>query len=247
MKTVAYCALHYGKSYLAASIRSIIDSVDEYHVLYTERPSHGSSTDRPCPDNATELYQIALDSAGVKLRWHTGQWQQENDQRNSILMFAGHADAIFIIDSDEIYPDMLVHELLVQTSAWHRRYIRVPFVHFYRNFQHCIIRDPAYPIRLIYPQVMGNETATAITRPIVHMGYCQPAETIRYKLGIHGHRLELRCGADEYVDKIYLDEKRWTDLHPIGSEYWNAEVVNPLDYMPSWMQEHPFYGKEVIE
>lgn len=248
MKIVAYCALHYGKSYLAASIRSIIDSVNEYHVLYSENPSHGSSTNKPCPDKAEELYQIALDAAGNKLRWHIGTWLQEGQQRNAIHDLVPDADAIFIIDSDEIHPDGLVHDLLSQTRGWHRRYIRVPFVHFYRNFEHCIIHDPAYPVRLIYPQVIANnETATAQTRPIAHLGYCQPAETIRYKLGIHGHKAELRCSADEYVDKIYLDENRWTDLHPVGSEWWNAEEVNPLNYLPHWMIAHPNYGKKFVK
>ena len=36
------------------------------------------------------------------------------------------------------------------------------------------------------------------------------------------------------------------DCHPVGSEYWNPETVDPMDYMPSWMKDHPYYKMELI-
>lgn len=246
MKIIAYTALHYGKTYLDAAIHSVIDAVSEYHVLYSASPSHGSISGRPCPDSENDLHAIAWQAAGTKLRWHIGDWRQENEQRNNIYHYVPDADAIFIVDSDEIYPDGLVYDLLGQTHTWQQRYIRVPFVHYYRNFWHCVIHDPAYPVRLVYPQIQEG-TATAQVRSIAHMGYCQPAETIRYKLGIHGHTGQFRCTPDAYVDTIYLDHNRWTDLHPIGSEWWNTEVIHPLDYLPNWMQAHPNFDKEWVE
>lgn len=247
MKIVGFTALHYGKDYLAYAIRSIIDHIDEYHVAYTAIGSHGHRTDVQCPETRDELYAIASAAAGSKLRWHDGEWRQEGSQRDSIHQYAPDADAIVVCDSDEIYPPGLVPELLQQTSTWHRRAIRVPFMHFFRNFRHAIIHDPAYPERIIYPQVHNDLKETAQTRPVAHMGYCQRSEAIRYKLKIHGHKNELRCNADEYTDGIYLDRNRWTDLHPVGSEFWNAERVDPLDYMPRWMQDHPYYHMQVIE
>ena len=34
MSVAAYTALHYGSPYLGAAIRSVIDSVDSYYILY---------------------------------------------------------------------------------------------------------------------------------------------------------------------------------------------------------------------
>lgn len=246
VKVIGFTALHYGRDYLSYAIRSIIDYIDEYHVAYAAEGSHGHRADVKCPETRDELFAVAQQAAGDKLRWHDGEWGYEGAQRESIHEYAPDADAIFVIDSDEIYPSNLIPELLEQTSHWHRRVIRIPFIHFYRNFRHAVLHDPAYPERLIYPQVRNDLKDTAQSRSIAHMGYCQRSEIIRYKLKIHGHKNELRCNADEYTDGIYLDRNRWTDLHPVGSEWWDAERVDPYDYLPRWMHNHPFFHLDVL-
>lgn len=245
-KVIALTVLHYGADFLGSAIRSVIDSVDQHYVLYSPHGSHGSRNNIQCPDSRDQLYVIAQGAAGDKLVWVDGDWTQENQQRGAIHDLAPDADAIIVVDSDEIYPPGLVTDLLNQTSHWHRRAIRVPFIHFFRNFRHAVLHDPAFPERVIYPKVNNDLKETAQTRPIAHMGYCQRSAIIRYKLDIHGHKGELRCSADEYTDGIYLDRDRWTDLHPIGSEFWDAERVDPYDFLPRWMQYHPYWHKDVI-
>ena len=253
MKTIAYTALHYGSEYLASAIRAAVNYVDEWHCLYTPHPSHGHNSSAICPDTETDLHEIAWQAAGSKLRWHVGNWHYEGQQRNSIHQYAPDADAILIVDSDEIYSEKLLENVasLIQLTSGYTGYrtLRLPFVHFYRDFRHAVIHDPAYPQRVIFPHVQNTSDATwdAHEGSVAHMGYCQSAETIRYKLSIHGHKSELRCSADAYVDSIYLNEQRWTDLHPVGSEYWNAEVVNPFDYLPYWMADHPNCVKDIVK
>lgn len=256
MKIVGFTALHYGRDYLAYAIRSIIDHIDEYHVAYTAIGSHGHRTPIPCPETRDELYAIASAAAGSKLRWHDGEWPYEGAQRDSIHEYAPDADAIIVCDSDEIYPLALIdriHEYMftVTNSIPPARYIRLPFIHFYRNFRRCVLHDPAFPTRVIFPRISekyGETTWNPIYArgSVNHMGYCQRSEIIRYKLQIHGHKNELRCNADEYTDGIYLDRNRWTDLHPVGSEFWDAERVDPYDFLPRWMSNHPFYHLDVI-
>jgi hypothetical protein len=77
MKVISYTALHYGRDYLAAAIRSVIDHVDEHWILYSPIGSHGHRTDVPCPDTRDELYAKAELAAGSKLRWHDGEWAHE--------------------------------------------------------------------------------------------------------------------------------------------------------------------------
>ena len=77
MRIVAYSAILYGKDYLHHAIRSIIDDVDEYIVLYSPIGSHGHQTHVPCPDTREELYDIAYAAAGEKLRWFDGVWTHD--------------------------------------------------------------------------------------------------------------------------------------------------------------------------
>ena len=44
VKRIAFYALHYGREYLAWSVRSVQDAVDEIHVLYSDRPTFGHQT-----------------------------------------------------------------------------------------------------------------------------------------------------------------------------------------------------------
>lgn len=232
----------------------MINHVDEFHILYATQPSHGHPSDAVCPDTEADLHEIAWQAAGSKLRWHMGNWQSEGQQRGAILDYASDADCIISVDSDELFSEKLLENIMrySKTVTYQApfRYLRVPFVHYYRDFRHCIIHDPAFPARVTFPHInekYGDFGWTPDKGVVNHMGYCQRAEMIRYKMKIHGHASEFRCTPDEYVDGIYLDVNRWTDLHPVGSQYWNTEVVNPLDRMPHWMDTHPYFSLDVVK
>lgn len=240
MKTIAYTALHYGRDYLAAAIRSVIDRVDEYYVLYSPVGSHGTRTSAPCPESRDELHAIASDAAGDKLTWIDGTWPHEGAQRDSIRMVAPDANRILVLDADEIWHDPAA--TLAAADATHAGRVRVSMVHFWRSFRRAVIHDPAYPERVLYPQRAGYATVRA--GGIAHMGYAQRLEIVRYKMRIHGHRAELRTDVDWFRDVYAANRQR--DCHPVGSEYWNPEPVNPLGYMPAWMMEHPYANEEVI-
>lgn len=244
---VGYVCLHYGTCYLEWSIRSVIDDLDRLYVLYSPEGSHGHKSSIPCPDKREDLLAAAQRGAGDKLEWvDAGVFGYEGQHRDTIHKLAPTADVIVRLDYDEIYPEgLLRHILFLVRNTTARRY-RIPFIHFYRSFNTAILHDPAYPEIVTVPSRLDSEM-TLPTDPVAHMGYAIPAYLMRYKLSIHGHKNELRMNADEYTDSIYLNRDRVTDLHPVGSEHWNIERVDPLDYMPTWMQEHPYYHKGIIE
>lgn len=249
MTIAAYTALHYGRDYLSHAIRSIIDEVDTYIVLYTPVGSHGQHTAVPCPETKDELYDIAFEAAGEKLRWFDGEWPYEGAQRDSIFKIVPDADVIVVLDADEIWPAGLLRRTLEGTAHWRRRDIRMPMIHYWRSLAQAILHDPACPVRLIYPQVKeGAETFTPdphlplAARAIHHYGYAQRSEIVRYKLLTHGHRGEFRRDCDWFTD-IFMNTNRATDLHPVGSEYWNTETVD----IPEFMQDHPYAKLSVIE
>ena len=248
MKVVGFTALHYGRDYLAWAIRSIIDHIDEYHVAYSAIGSHGHRSEVKCPETRAELYAIASAAAGSKLRWHDGEWPHEGAQRDSIHEYAPDADVIVVLDADEIWSDWTMEGLLHHKPSTKFRRLRVPIIHYWRSFYRAVLHDPAYPIRVIYPKVADGEETLSLkstAEPINHMGYAQRPEIVRYKQLTHGHRNEWRKDVDWFADKYMANAQ--TDTHPVGSEYWNPERVDPLDYMPRWMQDHPYYHMQVIE
>lgn len=249
MRVVAYIALHYGADYLHHAIRSIIDDVHEVIVLYTAQGSHGHRTDTICPDTREQLIDIAVEAAGGKLRWFDGVWTHEGQQRDSIFSIVPDADVIVVLDADEVWAPGLLVNAIRETSAWHRRDIRLPMIHYWRSLKQAIMHDPALPVRLIYPHVKtGAETFTPsplTSKPyqaINHFGYAQRSEIVRYKLLTHGHRNEFRRDCDWFND-IFMNPDRKTDLHPVGSEYWNVEAIET----PDFMLDHPFAQLEIIE
>jgi hypothetical protein len=242
-KIVAYTALHYGKTYLDAAIRSIIYDVDEYHVLYCPHPSHGYNNGMLPPDTEEELHAIAWEAAGTKLRWHKGDWQRENDQRNSIFQYAPTADAIVIVDSDEVYEDFLVGEALALGFRVGCNQLRLPFIHLWRSFNRGFSRDPAYPTRVLFPKQSGRTETLATGRSIWHYGYAQPSEIVRYKVQNHGHLSEFRRDVDWFKDVFMAN--RQVDCHPIGSEWWNVEEVDQ-SRLPSALMNHPLRHVELI-
>lgn len=249
MKVVGFTALHYGRDYLAYAIRSIIDHIDEYHVAYTAIGSHGHRTDVKCPETRDELYAIASAVAGSKLRWHDGEWSYEGAQRDSIHQYAPDADVILVLDSDEIWGEGLAESVL--SAAYQGiapKITRVGIIHYWRSFYRAVLHDPANPVRMIYPKAHGGEGTLDLRHKfqvINHMGYAQRPEIVEYKILTHGHKNEWRHDVDWFKDRYMANAQ--TDTHPVGSEYWNPERVDPLDYMPRWMLDHPYYHMQVIE
>jgi len=248
MKIIAYTALHYGKDYLESAMQSVIDCVDEFHILYTSQGSHGTRIMAPCPETADELFEIAGTFGWGKVHWHTGAWSAEGKQRDFIHQLSPDADIILVVDADEIWSPKLVDAAIGLHGDKDGPYrLRAPMVHFWRSFNRAVLHDPAFPERVIYPK-KENKTVGGLpyVGVISHMGYAQRPEIVEYKMKIHGHLNELRTDVDWFQD-VYMNPARSQDLHPIGSDYWNAEAVNPWDYLPQFMMGHPYAYLEIIE
>ena len=79
-----------------------------------------------------------------------------------------------------------------------------------------------------------------------HFGYAQRPEIVEYKQLTHGHRSEWRRDCDWFHDRFMANAQR--DCHPVGSQYWNPETVDPFALgLPEFMRAHPYAGMEVIE
>jgi hypothetical protein len=243
MKIVGFTALHYGKCYLNHAIRSIIDEIDSYDVLYSPVGSHGHQSDLPCPDSREALYEIASNAAGDKLRWFDGLWAHEGQQRDSIFQIVPDADVIVVLDSDEVWLPGLLNDAIEHGRRENVRNVLIPLRHYWRSFYKAFTHDPAAPVRLIFPKVKeGTTTFTTSDESyrLQHFGYAIRSDLMRYKLTTHGHKAELK---PNWFDEVFMTNRQ-TDCHPVGSDYWLVtEDVTP----PEFMLDHPYAHLDLIE
>ena len=243
MKVIAYTALHYGKDYLASAIRSVIDACDEYWVLYTPEGSHGHRSSIPCPETRDELHDIAYAAAGRKLKWADGHWHYEGEQRDRINALVPDADEVW---SEGLAQGVIYAEERARENGTKR--FRLPIVHYWRSFYRCVLHDPAFPERVIFPQISEGGVADTITGwgVIHHFGYAQRPEIVEYKQYVHGHKAEWRRDVDWFRDRFMANAQH--DCHPVGSDYWNPEPVDPFALgLPAWMKDHAYAQMGVIE
>lgn len=271
MKIVAYTPLLYGVEWLSYAIRSVIDAVDEYHVLYSPLGAHHGKMAVALPEgeNARALYAIAREAAGKKLIWHTfGGWNSEGEQRDTIYKIVHDAGRILVLDYDEIWTPGLAEAVIgASLTRPDVREWRVPMVHLWRGLDRAILHDPAYPVRLINPTAPSGKSDTfdaeahdaakreLLTRTteyvrdfhsrIVHAGYAISPELMRAKWTTHGHLNELRRDIDWFTER-YENPAAVRDLHPVGSEYWNAEPIDIMQYAPMFLMEHPRCAQAVL-
>lgn len=258
---IASYVLHYGKEYLAWSIRSIQDCVDEIQVFYSPKPSFGYQAEAPCPETEDELKREAYRflTPGKKLHWVSGVWPMEGMHRDAAVSAAKARGAtqVLVVDADEIWdPETLKSQLrLAALSGIYECHAR--FAHFWRSFG-WVCKDPSMPLRIINLNgVRDNHWyADGSVVPVLHFGYAQSEKIIKYKLSIHGHRSEWR---PEWLAEKFL---AWTpgcemvDVHPtcgwnssFNDYFWTPKPTpDPLrDRLVALMSDHPYFNLEMIK
>lgn len=242
-KVAGVVALHYGREYLGYSIRSVINDLDELHVLYSPEGSHSVRTTARCPETRDELFTIAHASAGDKLHWHDGDWRFEGQQRDSIFNYTD-ADVLVTVDADEWWKPGLLRAVLRYGEYTTKSDLRIPMWHYWRSLRRVVKDDPAYPVRVRFLPLQKGDTT--FQRPpwsaedflIHHMGYAQSTPIVEYKPKVHGHIAEWRA---DWFETRWLPNAQ-TDCHPTMFNRWNPIACEP----PDFMREHPYYSLEVI-
>jgi hypothetical protein len=250
---IALYVLHYGAEYLAHSIRSIQDAVDEIYVLYTSRPSFGHGASVPCVDTEETLFEQARRFCKKPLRWVGGSWGNEGDHRNAIYPIARERGVkqILVVDADEVWMPGQAEAALAYSSRHEEGIVRVRFCHFYRSFL-WVCFDPCMPVRVLnlHNGVLkpGEWYLSPQDWPVLHFGYAQTPATISYKWKIHGHSAEYRTG---WLEEKFLAWKPGCgigDVHPTCVNFWNPLMTTPqmLEGMKEVLGDHPYWGKELI-
>jgi len=249
---IAYVAAHYGKDLLPWALRSVQDAVDETHILYTATPSFGHGTHLVCPDTRQEMAQASLRFATKPVHWHEGRWPNEGAHRTTILDIARQRGArqILWVDADEVWAPGAAQAALDAAREQPAGVVRVRFIHFWRSFGWAC-EDPSMPTRIINverdPAKLWYLSPQAV--PVLHFGYAQPLELIRYKQDIHGHKAEWR--PEWFAEKFqaWTPGSGITDVHPTCRDnFWEPRPVPPHveAALDATMHDHPHYGLELI-
>ena len=253
LKSVACYALHYGKEYLAWSIRSTQDAVDEVLVLYAAAPSFGHGGEVPCPETEEELLQEANRFATKPVRWHPGRWRSELEHRFAALAEArkAGADLVLVVDADELWAPGVAQTTLRSVYDANRagRWM-ASFRNFWRSFD-WEVRDGFLPVRIVdlrHPLTFdANLRHDEQPEPVLHFGYAQSEQMVRYKWSCHGHQSELR---PDWLEKKFLNwTPESTDLHPVARDLWKkAYPVSPhvQGLVGHLLADHPYYRQSLI-
>ena len=238
--------LLYGKNYLDASLRSVINHVEKMVILYTDKPSYGFGTSIPNPDSEAELKAIAERVCGDKLIWHKANSGNEGAHRGEIYQYTEGFDICIAIDSDEIFCEEDLAKAIIEVSKGDKRYYGIGgYINLWRSFSYAAF-DGYTPIRLTN---LHNESGEGVVScKIWHFSTAQPISTMKYKISVHGHSDEIR---KDWFEKTFLawrpnNENLNKDLHIVAHGLWNACFYDKQQ-MPEYLKTHPFFNLEIIE
>lgn len=252
MKILAYCALHYGAEWLEWAIRSVEPLIDEYHIFYTDHPSHGSTTTMTKPEGESREVLHAIAAQFPCVVWHdVDRFWQEGAHRDYCVDYLARqgADLILWNDADEIWDLDVLAEALDYAWAHPQREYRVHAVHLWCGVN-WVCMDACMPTRIIKPSGTGEGYIPGMG--FYHMGYAQSAMLVLYKSKIHGHRAEWR----QNWWAVYRDWEPGTEypcgVHPTngcddktGKPFWTPVPFQRYD-IEHLIGDHPYFKDERV-
>lgn len=251
MKVAAYYTIHYGVDYLAYSIKSIYDSVDEIFILYSSKPTHarGDSTKFTCPDTREQLMAQALfHDVANKVTWIDGEWWNESEHRSDAFKIARkkNYDILVMVDFDEIWDADILKQLINEVYNDPIYELRIKMRHFWRSFiwtcEDSMTQGRIFNLR---EPIGAVRYARGFDKDYVwHFGYARSVRDIEYKISIHGHIGEWK---EDWFEKSF---KQWevgmNEVHPTCTGIWYPKEYDK-NKMPEFMYKHPYFDLKLIE
>lgn len=253
LRASAYYPLHYGREYLAYSIRSIYDQVDRIFLVYSIRPTWGTANTWPNPDSLQDLQAAvgAIADPQRKIEWHIDDYSGIPGYNNIIgtnlcFQVAG-SDICLNVDHDEIFDSDSLAEVISAVARGQAYRYRLDFVHLWRSFN-WVCTDQMMPLRLRKKNGQG-EAYLHTSKPVYHFGYAQRPALIDYKMSIHSHRTEFRWPAKWWLELKFMSWQPGSnveDVHPVVHDIWDPKPFDKNE-LPKLMRKHPHWDVEIIK
>jgi hypothetical protein len=261
---MACLAVHFGKEYLAWTIRGLQDAVDEVHVFYAPEPSYGfREHGAKCPDTEEQLIAEAnrFLKPGKPFFWHRVSGTHHEGMHRDIMHREAQqrgAEIYAVADADEVWdPSSLKVALDSVHSANRAARWLTHFSNFWKTFK-WQLDDGFKPIRIVdvrhwkgaWHEVKVADALLEEGREqpvrVLHFGYVQSMLTMRYKFTCHSHKRELR---PNWLDEKFVPWKDGDrDLHPVANNLW---VARPTDEVTAakvaeLLGDHPYFGLDEL-
>lgn len=251
MRRVALVPCHYGRDHLAWAVRGVQEAADEVHVFYSAEPSFGhAAPGARCPDTEAELEAEARRFARVPVLWHRVRAGSEGEHRGLMYAEAARRGArtVFQVDADEVWAPGDALRAAEHAEAEDRagRWL-CRFTHTFRSWR-WRVEEPFRPVRVLDLRHTLDRDAympDGVCGPVIHHGYAQRLEVVRYKWTCHGHRSELRPGWLERYEAWRPGDR---DMHPTVPGLWDPTPTPPeeLARVLAAMGDHPHAHLELI-
>lgn len=245
MKVLGFMPIHYGKEYLEASLKSIVDECEKVLIAYTPNPSHGFSSINYCPDSKDDIYNICVSVLGSKLIWSENTYNAENKHREAVMDYASDYDLVLSVDADEVYEPKELRSALEYAYNNKQRYYGLKgYINFWRCFDFACF-DGFRPVRI--ENLRNNNTEQNLECPLTvyHFSTAQSEPVMRYKYSIFGHAPEVRDGWLDNVHYGWRRDNELKNLHCVANDIWNAEPFDK-NTLPDILKQHPNFNKEYI-
>lgn len=246
-KVLGFMCLHYGKTYLEASLQSIEPFVDMMHISYVRNPSHGIKTSMENPDTEEELYNIAIKVLKNKLIWESADsYETESLHRHRRYAHSERYDIIYSHDGDEVVEPSEMRIALNYIYNGEARYYGIKgYKNYFRSFSH-FCDDGFRPIRgeNLHRQNYNQDLECPLT--IHHFSLAMPIEVLKYKFSCFGHASEIR---PNYLEEIFIPWTPKSDiefLHPVSLSIWQKTKWADKHLLPQCLLQHPNFIKYVI-
>ena len=245
-KKLGFCNLHQGRPFFKYAVEAIYPQVDKIFIFYTDTPSQGYKTPLECPDKRQELYDD-IKPFMDKVTWIDGHWDTEGEHVDAVRAHTKGCEWLVRFDADEIYQPGSVDYFVKQAEKTTFKDFRVPMFHFWRSFN-WVCRDAQFPFRL--ERLRGATGWGWLSDEddkykIIHMGYAQPTNYIKYKMQVSAHKPEWR---PNWYGDCWLSNAK-DNIHPVSyipNPLWNAEPFDKTK-LPEVLKNHEYYDKEIIE
>lgn len=276
MKIAAVYAVFNEEEYIAYSIRSVRDAVDQVVVLINERPwSRSGAVVNGYPVDRTESLVKELAAHDSRLVVMKGSWPTEVAHRQAGMAYCvqNGFDYYFLVDGDEVYrPDHLQAMLEELRAHPNVGTFFIKCTIFWRSFRYRIPHEAMKwtPWRVFKVQrrrrllglpllaatrVIGdNKTDSQGPRYLVppercifyHFSYARSEAKMRQKITTFSVANQVHADWFERVWLGWPQQRGMRNIHPMVPEEFPMAQEVDRADLPAVMAAHPYAGVEII-
>jgi len=243
MKIATHLLFFNQDAFILKNIEMIAPFVDKIYVAWSEFPWSYNSQARDFFKNKSNPELLKQSPYYDKIELIVGEWNLDEDQRNSCLDAAKRdgMDYLLIIDADEFYTQDDLKKLITDIeNNPDYEYYTTPWFTYWKDYNHVIV-DKNNDYINGYPEVCVNlkynnrfvrcrrpsgSKIKELTSMCGHASYVLNNEECWSKINTWGHAHQFNRN-QWYMDKWINWNENTINLHPINPSAWYKTIKTP--------------------